>query len=150
MNRETEVAELERQIWAVLAHLSNRRFGDAIVRVTGYNLPPASWTLLEFLDRSGPIRVSDIAAYSDIDVSSVTPRLKALEADGFIERGSDPADGRVSLISIGPLGHDAVERMHKARCDVFHDGLADMDSARIIDAADLLEQLSKWLESSEL
>ena len=150
MKRAEHVAELERQICAVLAQLSHRRFGDAIVRQTGYNLPPASWTLLEFLDRSGPIRVSDIAAYSDIDVSSVTPRLKALEADGFVQRGSDPADGRVSLISIGAVGHEAVARVRKARCDIYAQGLAGVDGASLIAAASLLEQLAAWLEKTEI
>lgn len=145
MSAESEIDALERALWAVMNRLSHRRFGDSIAQAAGYDLPPTSWTLLEFLSRSGPIRVSEIAAYSGVDISSVTPRLQALERDGFIARGADPKDGRVSLISIGAAGREAIEKMRTARRDLFAKAVQGTSAQQISQTSVLLEQLAEAL-----
>lgn len=146
MTRSDEIAALEQQVWAVVMRMSHRGLGDSVAQAAGYSLPPASWTLLEYLGRNGPLRVGEIAAYNGVDISSVTPRLQALEADRFIERGSDPADRRVSLISIGTAGREALARMHKARRDLFASALAGIGDADLGVASRVLEVLAERLE----
>ena len=90
---------LERALAAVSRALAARHTRDDLARRSGHHLPPASWTLLEFLDDLGPLRVSAVAECQGVDVSTVTPRLQALERAGLVERRTVEFDGRVSMIS---------------------------------------------------
>src|SRR5688500_15001332 len=117
MQAET-LAGFERSLAAVLRLLTGRATLHDISRRSGHDLPPASWALLEHLDQRGALRVSDIAACHGVDVSSITPRLKALEQSGLVVRESLPADARVSIMSITAYGREALESVHAVRRDI--------------------------------
>ena len=126
------------------------RFGHrALVAETGRRigraLPPASWALLDQLNDGGPMRVSALAACHGVDVSSVTPRLQALEAEGLIERSRDASDGRVSMIAIGAQGRAALGRMHAARAAVISESLDAEDHSRLPQLIPVLERISNAL-----
>jgi DNA-binding MarR family transcriptional regulator len=122
------------------------RLGD-IARRSGHELSPASWALLEYLDSIGTMRVSDIAACYGVDVSSVTPRIKALETAGLVARETLPTDARVSLMSITPLGSRALESVHAVRREILADALADLDPAQVEAAAQVLDTIAAFLGS---
>jgi hypothetical protein len=86
--------------------LTGRATLHDISRRSGHDLPPASWALLEHLDQRGALRVSDIAACHGVDVSSITPRLKALEQSGLVVRESlTSAARRERLLERFARGH---------------------------------------------
>ncbi|WP_237702942.1 MarR family winged helix-turn-helix transcriptional regulator [Candidatus Protofrankia datiscae] len=111
--------------------------GD-IARRSGYDLPQASWSLLEYLDARGALRVSDIAACHGVDISSITPRLKKLERAGLIARGRVATDARAFLISITPEGVQALESVHAARREILGRVVGGTDPARLAVTADVL------------
>ena len=108
---EKTLSQLERALWDVVTGLTQRDVADGIARHAGCDLPPVSWALLGYLDRYGPMRVSDVAACQGVDVSSVTPRIQALERAGLITRDPDPSDRRASVISFDDAGR---ARAHRA------------------------------------
>ncbi|EQA99768.1 hypothetical protein L288_18965 [Sphingobium quisquiliarum P25] len=146
MNGDDLIAAMEQQTWAVLAQVSHCLFAHALGRDSRYDLPPTSWTLLEYLERSGPIRVSELAAYHGVEMPTLTPRLKTLEADGFILRGKDPADARASLIEIADKARLAVRRMRQARERLFAQALSGVSEADLRTACAVLETLGRGLE----
>jgi DNA-binding MarR family transcriptional regulator len=79
----------------------------------GLSLTTAS--TLGRLDRSGPHRLSDLAAAEGVTQPAMTQLVSRLERDGLATRGSDPADGRVVLVSIAAAGREAVQRRRDAR-----------------------------------
>lgn len=115
-------------------------------RSTGRALPPGSWALLEHLSQQGPARVSDLAACQGVEVSSMTPRLQALEVEGLIERSRDASDGRVSVIAIGGPGREALQRMHAARVEAIADALGPQDRERLGQLIPILERVSQSLQ----
>jgi DNA-binding MarR family transcriptional regulator len=123
------------------------RLGD-IARRSGHELSPASWAFLEYLDSIGTMRVSEIAACYGVDVSSVTPRLKALESAGLVAREALPTDARVSLISITPLGTRALESVHAVRREIIADALATTDRDQVEAAAKVLDTIAAFLGAS--
>jgi DNA-binding MarR family transcriptional regulator len=141
------LADFERSLAHVTRLLTERaRLGD-IARRSGHELSPASWALLEYLDSIGTMRVSDIAACYGVDVSSVTPRIKALETAGLVARETLPTDARVTLMSITPLGSRALESVHAVRREILADALADLDPAQVEAAAQVLDTIAAFLGS---
>lgn len=63
--------------------------------------------VLKVADRCGPIRLTALASQLDLDASTVSRHVKHLEDLGFVQRASDPDDGRASQLSVTPAGHDA-------------------------------------------
>lgn len=142
-----DARRLERSLWAVILGFSRRDVAAGLTRHAGHALTPASWSLLEHLDSLGPMRVSDIAACHGVDVSSVTPRLQALEREGLIARGADPHDRRASVISIGPAGRLALERLRTARGEILAEALAGARDEHVAIASALLMRIADHLKS---
>lgn len=90
---ETEVALLMR-----LGEATRRATGSAEHRV----LDRAAYVILRHLDATGPQNVSALAARLNLDGSTVTRQVSALQRDGLIARAPDPADGRGTVISPPP------------------------------------------------
>jgi DNA-binding MarR family transcriptional regulator len=135
------LTRLEKALWGVVAGLSHRAVESEIAKQTGFDLPPVSWALLEHLDSLGPMRVTDIAACHGVDISSVTPRLQALERLRLVTRGRDATDRRTSVISIGPAGRIALNQIHAARTKMLAELLGHADEAAINTVAAVLEQV---------
>ena len=64
-------------------------------------------TLVEF----GPASQADLGRRSSIDRSDVVAALNELEADGYVERSADPADGRRNVITITTAGKRHYRRL---------------------------------------
>lgn len=147
MKRTLTLDELERSLAAVLRLLADRATVGDIAQRSGYDLPPASWSLLEHLDARGALRVSDIAACHGVDISSVTPRLKRLESAGLVCRERLPTDARAFLISITGEGIRALESVHAARRDILEQVVDDIDASQLAVAAGVLAHIAHQLSA---
>lgn len=145
MSKPIELISLESTLWDVISGFSHREVSAEVSRQAEHELPPASWALLEYLNSVGPMRVSDIAACLGIDVSSVTPRLQTLERVGLVDRGTDAEDRRASVLSIGPAGREALERIHAARIAILAEALVGLDAEHVAIASEVLQRISTRL-----
>lgn len=136
---------LERSLAAVLRLLTDRTTTSDLAETCGYDLPPASWSLMEHLDTHGSLRVTDIAACHGVDVSSVTPRLKKLESAGLVGREREPQDARAFRIHITPEGARALESVHAARRAILQQALDGIESERVSGASDVLCRIAAQL-----
>jgi DNA-binding MarR family transcriptional regulator len=73
-------------------------------RRQGETLDTGSFWLLKTLATSGPQRVTDLAAYAGLDVSTVSRHIAQLDSAGLIERAPDPADGRAQHLKLNAAG----------------------------------------------
>src|SRR5579859_6607411 len=69
------------------------------------------------LDRGGPATASALARLEQISPQSMGATLSALEARGFVERRSDPQDGRRVVISLSDAGLRALRDKRHARTE---------------------------------
>ena len=141
---------LERSLADVLRMLSHREATSEVAERCGYDLPPASWALLEHLDTHGALRVSQIAACHGVDISSVTPRLKRLEKAGLVRRERVDSDARAFLISIAPNGTHALESIHAARREILEQALVGVDPANAAVTSDVLRRVATHLSVDPL
>ncbi len=113
-------------------------------RNASFDVPFAQARLLALLGELGPSRVSAIAAADHSSQPTVTTQLQRLDAAGWIERSSDPADARASVISLNDEGRAALERVRQARLAALAPTLDQLDGPaleRVRVAIDVLDDL---------
>ena len=74
------------------------------VRRIPRNMSLTSLSTLSTLDRTGPRRITDLAVIEGITQPSMTVLVTRLERAGLVARHSDPADGRVSRVTLTAEG----------------------------------------------
>jgi DNA-binding MarR family transcriptional regulator len=112
----------------------------------GLSLTAAS--VLRRLERSGPQRLCDLCAPEGVTQPAMTQLVTRLEKDGLAERGSDPADGRVVVVSITDSGRAAVERRRARNAEALSGHLRALpaeDRAAILAALPAMERLSELI-----
>lgn len=135
---ETEIALLMR-----LGEATRRATGTAEHRV----LDRAAYVILRHLDTAGPQNVSALAARLNLDGSTVTRQVSAMQRDGLIARTPDPADGRGTVISPTPAGLQRMAAVRAARTRLYGDILADWTGDDRDTLANLLHRLNEALDS---
>jgi DNA-binding MarR family transcriptional regulator len=135
---ETEVALLLR-----LGEATRRASGTAEHRV----LDRAAYVILRHLDQAGPQNVSALAAGLNLDGSTVTRQVSAMQRDGLIARTPDPADGRGTVISPTAAGLQRMAAVQAARTRVYGEMLAAWDPDDRATLADLLHRLNEALDA---
>ena len=89
-----------------IARLSRRLRRHEIAGLT-----PTQLAALSTVERSGPLRLGDLAAAEGIAPSTLTRMVTVLEEAGFVTRRPDPSDARASTIAITELGRQTMDRL---------------------------------------
>ncbi|MEH0842213.1 MarR family transcriptional regulator [Micromonospora sp. CPCC 205711] len=145
MSDEITLGRIETQVALLM------RLGEATRRATGTAehrvLDRAAYVILRHLDTAGPQNVSTLAARLNLDGSTVTRQVSAMQRDGLITRAPDPADGRGTVISATPAGLQRMAAVQAARTRLYGDILADWTSDDRDTLATMLGRLNEALES---
>jgi DNA-binding MarR family transcriptional regulator len=132
------------------------RLGEATRRSTGGEphraLDRAAYVILRRLQQDGPQNVSVLAAALNLDGSTVTRQVTALQKDGLIERQPDPRDGRGTVIEATAPGLRQVDAVRAARRELYGTVLRDYSEQERLDLATALEKftaaLGAYMEAS--
>jgi DNA-binding MarR family transcriptional regulator len=73
-------------------------------------LQGASRAVLEHLAMAGPLTIGEATAHLNRAQSVISEIVSHLEEQGLLERESDPADRRRTLVWLTPAGHGALRR----------------------------------------
>jgi DNA-binding MarR family transcriptional regulator len=101
--RAREFAELFRAVYLTF----HRRDGPRS------QLPNASLAVLEHLALAGPLTIGEAATHLRRAQSVVSEIVSHLQHQGLLDRESDPADRRRTLIWLTPAGHAALRRQQE-------------------------------------
>ena len=74
-------------------------------------LSPTLTAALATVEHHGPLTPSELAERERVKRPTATRTVARLEAEGLVERTSDPADGRASIVSTTPAGRALLKRM---------------------------------------
>lgn len=126
-----------------------RRASDAIgsalyglatraVRRLPRDLSLTSAATLATLAKTGPRRITELAAAEGVTQPAMTVLVRVMEKSGLVERKGDPSDKRVTLVCLTEAGTSYVRTRHQAGVDAY---------ARLIDelTADEVEALTAAL-----
>ncbi len=106
-------------------------------RLPGDEVEFTSLALLKMVAHAGPLRLTALAAGLDLDASTVSRQVRALEERGLIERTTDPDDGRASRLAVTESGRRSLEEGAQRRRALIGEVIADWsdedrDSLRIL------------------
>jgi DNA-binding MarR family transcriptional regulator len=89
----------------------------------------------------GPVRVSDVAQRLNVALSVASRQLAALERAGYVERDTDPQDGRAHRVSISAAGRKVLEESHRRMVHAFSRALEGWSAEEIAALSESLERL---------
>ena len=110
----------------------------------GTDLSPSLAAALATVEVRGPVAPSELAEIERVTRPTATRLVAKLAEAGLVERTGDPADGRISLVSITPEGRAILARMRKRKNAYLARRLRELppdDIAALERAADVLERL---------
>ncbi|WP_370616799.1 MarR family winged helix-turn-helix transcriptional regulator [Mumia sp. Pv 4-285] len=98
------------------------------------------------LERSGPARLTRLAAAEGVSQPAMTQLVTRLESGGLVRRQADPDDGRVVLVAITDDGSAWLANRRSTRTELLTQLLADLspaDQQALADARPAFEALTR-------
>jgi DNA-binding MarR family transcriptional regulator len=108
----------------------------------GVDVSSPGMGVLGALVRSGPQRVSAIAAATGLLGSHVSRELRGLERQGLVARTADRADGRAVVVSVTPAGRTAYRRLKESSVAAADTALAGWRADELATLARLLDRMA--------
>ena len=108
-------------------------------------LTPTQVAALSTVDRSGPLRLSDLAAIEGIAPSTLTRLVAALEDRGYVQRRPVAGDARASELAVTDRGRDVLDRIRQESTTALAGSLSLLEPdqlAALAAALPALEQLA--------
>jgi DNA-binding MarR family transcriptional regulator len=103
-----------------------------------------SASTMSTLSRTGPLRLTALAAVEGVAQPSMTALVTGLEKAGLVERRTDSADRRVVLVALTEEGREHLRTRRQAGAEWFTglvDQLSEEDTALLAAALPALEHL---------
>ena len=91
----------------------------AAVRRMNRDISLTSAAVLGTVERTGPRRITDLAAIEGVAQPSMTTLVSNLERAGLVERRRDAEDQRVVLVALTPAGAGYLRARRRAGADAF-------------------------------
>ncbi|MGW4463284.1 MarR family winged helix-turn-helix transcriptional regulator [Micromonospora sp. NPDC004704] len=111
-----------------------------VAREVHPHLEPNAYGLLLLLFRSGPTRLTDLAAELGIGKGTLSRQIAALAELGLVRRQPDPVDGRAALLDLTEEGQRRFADARRARQEQLHRALAGWPTADQVEFARLLSR----------
>jgi DNA-binding MarR family transcriptional regulator len=103
--------------------------------------------LLVRLVKGGPMRATDLAGLACADQSTVSRHVAALVKAGYVERKSDPADGRASLLVATEMGRQHLETQRRLRGETIAPLVDDWSDSDRTEFLRLLRRFTRELDA---
>lgn len=142
--RRDFVGDIELELLKLVRHLET--FGrrcSLYVRVDR-----AGYLVMRTLDALGPVTANGLARALDLDASTVTRQITALERQGHVERCANPADGRSCTIVLTPEGAQTMREVERERREQIQLLVSDWDEAGQAGLSSSLSRLNAALVDS--
>jgi DNA-binding MarR family transcriptional regulator len=94
------------------------------------------------LMRSGPMRVSALAAELGLDVSTASRHVSRMEADGLIARTPDPSDQRATQLAVTPAGFERMDAHLRHRAEVLRAATKSWPEPDVATLIELINRLA--------
>jgi len=105
-------SELLANLSALILLWDSPRFQGEILAKSGESIDQPAHATLRHLLAWGPMRPSALAEVLATGASYVSKIVRKLEADGWVERTTDPSDGRATLIRLTEAGEVAAHGVY--------------------------------------
>lgn len=86
-------------------------------------LTPTQLAALSTVERSGPLRLGDLAAAERVAPSTLTRMVSALEERGYVKRRAVPGDARAWELAVTVSGREVLDRIRQESTVLLADSL---------------------------
>jgi DNA-binding MarR family transcriptional regulator len=94
----------------------------------------------------GPRRITELAAEERVTQPAITLLVNRLAERGWVERVSDPSDGRAVLVSLTPQGEEVFERLRAEYRALLHEEMASLEDSEVETLAAAVSILDKLID----
>ena len=111
--------------------------------------PNLSWTdawLLGRIADTGPVRLSELADWQEVDRSTMTTQVRRLERLALVEREPDPRDGRAVLVRATRAGAARHQRTKETARSLYQKLLVDWSEEDLRATARVAHRFTKTLD----
>jgi DNA-binding MarR family transcriptional regulator len=108
---------------------------------SGVLLSRPAVNIVSALHAAGPLRLSRLAQYTDLEAPLVSRETARLVADGYISRAPDATDGRATIVKLTPKGRRAYASYRAATDEIVAEAFAGWKAGEIRTLADYLERV---------
>lgn len=108
---------------------------------------PGTFWLLKTVSHRGPLRVTELAAATSLDTSTVSRHVAQLQRNGLVERSPDPGDRRAQLVGISAEGQLQLDQAFRRRRELLAATLAGWEPSDIAEFERLLGKLVNGINS---
>jgi DNA-binding MarR family transcriptional regulator len=137
MDRENDSVELVEHAITILSRTLESAQKERTLTLSAYLL------LGEIVQNGGPLGINDLAQALQLDISTISRQVAALESSGLAERFSDSVDARVSLLQITDLGQTRFQEARKMRYSLFSELLENWPEEDIRQFGIYLERFNR-------
>ena len=134
------VGQIEQALGALLRLTRAPRFAETVRQRAGAEVDRAGYAVLVRVSELGPVRLSELAQYLGLDVSTVSRQVQQLEQRGLVDRSPDPLDGRAALLELSVPGRDIMQKMRDAWCETVADVVGTWKPADIVRFGSLMDR----------
>ena len=117
-------------------------------RLAGDQLEPATYWVLKNL-LPGSVRITALAASTQLDTSTVSRHVTQLEQAGLVERSQDPDDRRAQRVELTEKGRSQLAASTARRRELLTRSLDGWDPADLADLERLLDRFATSIESRD-
>lgn len=110
-------------------------------RIAPLGLNPHQARALRVIGEAGPLRPSEVAEQLGIVARSATDSVSGLVDAGYVQRRTDPADGRAHLLTLSTSGREALAEVSRARREVAAEVFGRLDEDERASLSALLDAL---------
>jgi DNA-binding MarR family transcriptional regulator len=103
----------------------------SFIRLAPRDMSLTSISTLSTLERTGPRRVTDLAASEGVAQPSVTALVASLVREGYVERRSDPTDKRVVMVAITDAGAAYLRARREVHAQIMEDILGRLPTDEV-------------------
>jgi DNA-binding MarR family transcriptional regulator len=135
---------IEQQLFKLLRRTNSIHLSTAKGEV---ELERSSYGILCLLLDEGPQRLGAIAQAFQLDPSTVTRQVQAVERLGLAEKAKDPADGRAAVLSLTEPGRETVQRTRELRRKLLGEVLKDWSASDRETFAKLLTRFNTTIDA---
>jgi MarR family transcriptional regulator, transcriptional regulator for hemolysin len=128
---------LEKDILFLLYDVARLMRTRADQHARRFGMTRAQWVILSWLERQSGISQSDLAGLVEVEPITVCRLVDRLEAQGLVERRSDPKDRRVRRLHLTPKAQPMLDEIHAYRNQMrgqLTDGISDAALASQIES----------------
>ena len=118
--------------------------GATVIRRIPREVSLTAISTLSTLERTGSRRITELAVVQGVSQPSMTSLVSTLERAGYVERRSDPSDGRAALVGLTDDGARALRDRRRAGTESVAeliDKLTEAEAGGLLAALPVLHRL---------